>query len=61
MAIGVEGGPISLEVVNSISISSGASAIGYFIKAKKTWLLGKFLGLEYEGTNEEAIWGLRRR
>ena len=31
---------------------------GYYTRAKKTWLMGKLLGLEYPGTDEEAIKGL---
>src|ERR1044072_3499470 len=27
----------------------------YYTRAKKTWLMGKLLGLEYPGTDEEAI------
>jgi hypothetical protein len=39
-------------------VCEGGPSGGYFTRAKKAWLLGKVLGLEYPGSDLEAIRGL---
>jgi hypothetical protein len=36
----------------------GGPSGGYFTRAKKAWLVGKVLGLEYPGDDLDAIRGL---
>jgi hypothetical protein len=39
-------------------VCEGGPSGGYFTRAKKTWLLGKVLGLKFPGSDLEAIRGL---
>ena len=51
-------GSSSASSPSEVSSPSGGPSGGYFTRAKKTWLLGKVLGLEYPGSDLEAIRGL---
>jgi hypothetical protein len=50
------GDPLGSEVSGQTSAQPRRG--GYYTRAKKTWLMGKLLGLEFPGTDEEAIKGL---
>ena len=58
-AEGTSQSPSSADKEESASlVCEGGPSGGYFTRAKKAWLLGKVLGLDFPGSDLEAIRGM---